>query len=180
MPMFRHPITIFLRQWNWKAALLSAAGRAPIFLITTCSYGWRSVSLAVAVETIYRAGTAGIFAAFTQAVRNRRPLWQAILLMTVAVPVVSQTLDFLIHHLMGTPNLRTGTLVSTIISAITSLFGWYSMRRGTLLVGAEQDSLLTDLCRLPGLILSFILLPPVWMWRFTQQTFATSGGDHED
>lgn len=178
--IFRDPANLFLRHWNWKAALLSAAGRAPVFLATTYSYGWRRATLAVAVETAYRAGTAGFFAAFIQAIRNRRPTWLAVLLTTGAVPAVSLGLDYLLHLLMGTPNLRAGILVSLIISAITSLFNWYSMQRGTLLVGQEQNSLVMDLCRMPGLILGFLLVPFSWMWRCTRQVFVPCGADHDD
>ena len=46
-----------IQWWNWKAAMLSVAFRAPIFIATTYAYGWRSVSLAVLVEAAYRAGT---------------------------------------------------------------------------------------------------------------------------
>ncbi len=180
MSIFRDPSTVFLRHWNWKAAVLSAVGRAPIFLVTTYSYGWRSAALAATVETAYRAGTSGVFAAFIQAVRHRRPAWLAILLITVAIPAVSLYLDFLLHVLMRTPNLGAGILASLIISAITSLFNWYSMCRGTLLVGQEQDSFGHDLCRLPRLILGFVLAPPAWMWRCTRQVFVTCGANDDD
>ncbi len=180
MSIFRNPAPVFLEYWNWKAALLSAVGRAPIFLVTTYSYGWRSATLAVALETGYRAGTAGIFSGFIQAVRNRRPTWLAVLLITIAVPGVSQGLDYLLHRLMATPNLRAGTLVGLIISAITSLFNWYSMRRGTLLVGREQDTLVHDLCNLPRLVVGFLLAPPAWVWRCTRQVFVPCGGEHDD
>jgi hypothetical protein len=177
--VFRHPGAIFPKRWNWKAALLSAVGRAPVFLITTFSFGWRASSRAVVLETAYRAGTAGIFASIIQEVRNRRPIWLAISIITVAVPAVSQVLDYVLHFLMHTPNLHTSLLVSLIISAVTSLFSWYSMRRGTLLVGREQDSFAHDLCKLPRLILGFIIAPPVWIWRYTRHVFATCGA-HND
>jgi hypothetical protein len=180
MSILRDPASVFLRHWNWKAALLSAVGRSPVFLVTTYSFGWRSATLAVAVETAYRAGTAGLFAAFTQVVRNKRPIWLAITLITVAIPVVSLGLDCLVHLTMRTPNLGVGILISFIISAATSLFNWYSMRHGTLLVGREQDRFVNDLRRMPKLILGFLLVPPAWMWRCTRQVLATCGGHHDN
>jgi hypothetical protein len=161
--------------WHWKAAVLSAAGRAPIFVLTTYRFGWRAVTVAVTAEALYRAGTAGFFAAFTQHFRNRRPVWQAMLLIAVAIPAVALILDCLLHLAMGTPNLRKGMLAATVVSAATSLFNWYSMRRGTLLVGRGGMSLASDLCRLPRLILEFLLEPPLWMLRRWKGLFAERG-----
>jgi hypothetical protein len=46
------------------------------------------------------------------------------------------------------------------VSAVSSLFNWYAMKRGTLLVGAEGRSFGSDLKRLPRLLLSFVALLP--------------------
>ena len=158
--------------WNWKAAALSAACRAPIFVVTTYSYGWRAVTLASSVEALYRAGTAGLFAALTQAVRNRRPTWLAVSLVIGMIPATALALDYVLHLAMGTPNLMKGMLVSLIVSAFTSLFSWYSMRRGTLLAGKGQASLASDLCRMPGLVLEFFLEPARWIGHCTRRLFA--------
>lgn len=167
-----------IERWNWKAALFSAMTRAPIFLMTTYAYGWHRVTFAVAIETAYRAGTSGVFAGIIQRVRNWRPIWLAALLITVAVPALSQTLDYALHFLMRTPNLRVATLVSLAFTEIASLFNWYSMQRGSFLVGSEQKSLLHDLCSLPRLIAGFGLAPAFWMWRGMQQCFtAPAAGD---
>jgi hypothetical protein len=166
---------VSLQYWNWKAAALSAAGRAPIFLATTYRFGWRAATVAVTAEALYRAGTAGFFAAFTQAVRNRRPVWLAMLLVAVAVPTIALVLDCLLHLAMGTPNLMKGMLAATAVSAVTSLFNWYSMRRGTLLVGQGEMSFAYDLCRLPRLILEFLLEPPLWMLRCCKSLLAERG-----
>jgi hypothetical protein len=180
MASSRKRVLGFVERWNWKAAVLSIIGRAPIFLITTYAYGWRSATLAAGVETTYCAGTAGVFAGLIQTVRSWRPVWVAALLITVGIPVFSQGLDYSVHYLIHTPNLRTGTLASFAFSEISALFNWYSMQRGSFLVGSEQDSFLTDLCRLPRLILGFVLAPPTWMWRCTRQVFVPCGGEHDD
>lgn len=164
LAVFHHP-AIVVRQWNWKAAALSAAGRAPVFLVGSYSYGWDRALLAFAVEIAYRAATAGFFAAFTQAIRYRRPTWLAALLITLAVPSLSLSLDYGVHRFMNTPNLGASILVSVMISTTASLFTWYSMRHGTLLVGEEQDGFVNDLRRLPRLVLGFAILPFVWVRR---------------
>ena len=45
--------------------------------------------------------------------------------------------------------------------AISALFNWYAMRRGTLLVGTEGRAFATDLHRLPVLIVSFLAVLPL-------------------
>jgi len=129
----------------------------------------------VTVEALYRAGTAGFFAAFTQALRHRRPKWLTMLLVAVLIPAISLVLDCLLHLAMGTPNLTRGMLVATVVSAVTSLFNWYSMRRGTLLVGRTGMSFAADLYRLPQLILQFLLEPLLWMGRLSRRLFVERG-----
>ncbi len=146
-----------IQWWNWKAAMLSVAFRAPIFIATTYAYGWRSVSLAVLVEAAYRAGTSGMFAGFVQVIRHRRPAWLAALLIVVAVPGVEVGLDYLLHLGFGTPNLTKGILLSLAVSVISSLFTWYTMWHGTLLVGEERTNFASDLGKMPGLVLGFVL-----------------------
>lgn len=173
-------LLLLLKRWNWKAAVLSAIIRAPVFLITTYSFGWHSATLAAGVETAYCAGTAGVFAGVIQTVRDWRPIWLASLLITVGVPVFSQALDYSAHLLAHTPNLRAGTLASFSLSEMSALFSWYSMRRGTLLVGAKQDSFLHDLFRLPRLLLGFVFAPLTWLLRYLRQARVVSDGDHDN
>jgi len=165
VPVFPHLLRTCFCRWNWKAAVLSASGRAPIFLATTCAFGWRRASLAAAVDTGYRAGAAGFAAALVQELREYRPIWFALMSITVAIPAVLLWWEYLLHLAMRTPNLREGMLVSLVISAVMSLFDWYSMRRGALLVGEGQRSFLDDLCQLPRLAGAFASAPLVWLWR---------------
>lgn len=62
----------FLKRWNWKAAVLSAIARAPIFVITTYSFGWPGATLVAGVEVVYWAGAAGAFAGVIHALRDLR------------------------------------------------------------------------------------------------------------
>lgn len=155
--------------WNWKAAALSAAGRAPIFLAATISHGWHAAAEATLLEAAYRAGTAGLFAALTEALLRMRPRWLALTTVLAIIPAASLFFDYLIHLSMGTPNLRTGISISFVVSAITSLFNWHSMQHGTLLIGRERRTLRADLKAMPGLIVAFVISPLVWVWRGTRQ-----------
>ncbi len=168
------PYDTFILRWNWKAALLSASVRAPIFLLTTIGHGWRRASLAMIVEAAFRAGSTGFFAAATQAFRNAKPAWMALLLMLTGFPIVTLVLDGLLHLAMHTPNLAVGMVISLILSALASMFDWYIMRRGTMLVGGEGNSFWADMKALPPLALSFVLEPPVWAWRSTREWFVGS------
>src|SRR5262245_53918194 len=72
--------------WNWKAAVFSAATRAPIFGIAAASHGWHGVIGAVLVEAAYRVCSSGVFAGVTQAMRDWKPIWRPALCLTVVIP----------------------------------------------------------------------------------------------
>jgi hypothetical protein len=155
--------------WNWKAAALSAGGRAPIFLAATLSHGWHAAAEASLLEAAYRAATAGFFAALTEALLQMRPRWLALTTVLAVIPAVSLWLDYLLHLRMGTPNLGIGIAISFLISTITSLFNWHSMRQGTLIIGRGRRTFRSDLQAMPKLILDFVLGPPAWVWRGTRR-----------
>jgi hypothetical protein len=154
--------------WNWKAATLSAFLRGLVFVGITVSHGWRSMTLAFAAETLYRAGAAGFCAAFVQAIRKRKPQWLVTLVVLVVLPAGTLTCEYLLHHALGTPNLAVGMAISFAISCVTALFDLYAMRQGVLLVGEQGARLSADLRRLPGLLLCFVMEPLRWACRERQ------------
>jgi len=58
-----HPAQTFYHSWNWKAALLSAMLRAPLFLLATLRQGLEAVSIAVFAEAVYSAAISGCYGA---------------------------------------------------------------------------------------------------------------------
>jgi hypothetical protein len=54
---------------------------------------------AAVVELLYIAATAGIFAAIQQEMLDTEPQWLANLVIVLAVPIGSQTTDYLVHSL---------------------------------------------------------------------------------
>jgi len=92
--------------------------------------------------------------------RDAEPQWLTGIFLTVAMPVTFQVLEYLLHWFRGTPHLRIATIVSLVVSAVSALFNWYAMRRGTLLVGGEGGSFGGDLSRLPRLLLGFLAVLP--------------------
>jgi hypothetical protein len=154
-----HPRNILLL-WNWKAAVLSLGLRGPIFLAASVRRGWKVAIAALLTESAFCVLSAGFYGAVAQSLRDAQPLWVTGIFLTVVVPAIFQVLEYWLHRLRGTPHLRPAEMVSLTVSALSALFNWYAMRRGTLLVGAEGDSLGADVRRLPALIFSFLALPP--------------------
>ena len=169
--LLRRPWIIF-RLWNWKAAVLSVALRAPIFLAATIHRGWVAALSAVITEFIFCAVTAGFFGSIVQSFRFAQPQWLVLVLITVILPGSSQVLEYILHWARGTPHLILAEIFSTCISAVSALFNWYIMRRSTLLVGPDSRSFTSDLARLPGLLLGFVTaLPRRWLDRHKSTQF---------
>lgn len=167
--LLRHPFHSFIEDWNWKAAMLSCVLRVPIYLGTTIKSGWHAAAVAGLVEASFSTATAGVYAAFTEAVRDAQPQSTVGVLLLGVLPVVMVTLDALVHRVMHTPHLFAGVAVSFVVSIASSGFNWYSMRRGTLLVGSAARPFGSDLSALPRLIVKFIAEPFVLLWRAARQ-----------
>ena len=163
--ILRDPISVLWRRWNWKAAALSIVFRAPVYLIASFRSGWRETLAALLAESAYCAGTAGFYGAFVQAIRNAQPAWLTALVLTLFLPAFMQAVEYLVHWLRGTHHLHAVLIGSASVSAISSLFNWFAMKRGTLLVGEEGMSFKRDLRRLPLLAVSFLISGPRWLWR---------------
>ena len=163
--LLRHPVHSFVTCWNWKAGALSVILRAPIYVATTFRHGWQAATLAGAVEAAFSSAAAGVYAAFTEAVRYAVPEFVVGLLLLVVLPAITLVLDALLHYLVRTPNLVAGVAASLAVSVLSSAFNWYSMRRGTLLVGENARPFASDIASLPILIARFLSQPFVLLWR---------------
>jgi|SRR5215469_1951881 len=159
------PLHSFIRCWNCKAAALSCVLRTPVYIITTLRHGWQAITLAAAVEAGFSAGAAGVYAAFTEAVRDAEPEFAVAILLLVILPALTLALDALVHFLTRTPNLRSGVFLSLGGSIVSSAFHWYNMRSGTVLIGPGGRSFSSDVAALPMLIARFVGEPFITMWR---------------
>ena len=146
--------------WNWKAGALSAIYRAPVFFLTSLRAGWRLAVAAMLTETAFRVVMSGFYGAVIQTFRELEPAWLSILIVLMLAPAAVQLLEFAVHALSGTPNLHAGVFVSTGMTAVASLFNWYSMRQGALLTGQNAGSFGSDLKRFPALIRGFLMAIP--------------------
>ena len=81
------------------------------------------------------------------------------------LPGASHSIEFVVHLLRGTPNLRTSLIASVSFTMLSTLFNLYAMRRGALLVGAEGGSVGADLRRMPRLIAGFLAAGPIALFR---------------
>jgi len=157
--ILRRPQQLLLL-WNWKSALLSIVLRGPIFFIAGVRQGWETAITALFTESFFCALSAGFYGAVVQTLKDGEPQWLTGVFLTLVMPVAFQVLEYLLHWFRGTPHLRIASIVSLIVSALSALFNWYAMRRGTLLVGREGGGFAGDLRRLPRLLFGFLALLP--------------------
>jgi hypothetical protein len=157
--MFRHPAHYFLAQWNWKSALTSALIRGVMFFATNITAGFQAASWALLLQFAYRAATSGFWGSFTQAMRHAEPRWLAGLVVGVGLSAFAHGLEFLIHWIGGTAELKRSILVSIGFTVISNLFNLYIMQRNALLVGENAQSLAKDMAQMPRLIGGFLAWP---------------------
>lgn len=159
-----------LRNWNWKAASISAAIRALIYLFVNLRSGWRAGLVSMLVEAIYRVPLSGLCGSFTQAFRAAQPAWAATLAVMLCLPIVAHSFELLVHSVQGAPRLWSSLKFSVAFTIIAGLFNLYAMRRGVLVVGSEGNSMRSDMRRIPATIGAFLASAPVALYsKLTQQ-----------
>lgn len=164
LQLFRNPFYYFVRHWNWKSALFAAINRGTIFFVATMKRGRMEISIAVLVEIIFSCATAGIYAAFTQAMRFAQPAWLAACIVALGIPSALYGVDYLAHVYTGMHHVRPAVTFATGLSVVSTLFNLFIMRRGAMIVGEESQPLWRDLIRIPLLIVQFVIAGPLWLW----------------
>jgi hypothetical protein len=154
--LLRHPREMLILRWNWKAALFSSLLRGAIFFFANLNTGLHAASGAMLAEFVYRALSAGFYAAATQAFRKAEPRRTTTLAVMIGLPIVSHAIELTIHWLRGTPNLRASLAASVVFTMFSTLFSLHAMRRGVMVVGQGSQSLGADLRALPRTLTSFI------------------------
>lgn len=165
--LLRHP-DLFIRQWNYKGAVMSGLVRAPFFFFTFLA-GGEGLALALAAGTAqfaFRFVFAGIGGAFIQALRHVEPAWKALISILVVIPLISHVFEYLVQIAFASMT-QTGDLTfrailrSLCVSVFSALFTLYIMRRDVLIVGEdESESLFKDFTRFPRLIFDFVAFVP--------------------
>ena len=154
--MLRHPWQALVRRWNYKSAMLSAVLRASIFFAANRTAGLDAAVAAMVTEFCFRISTAGFYGAVTQAFRRVEPSHSGTIAAMVVLPVMAHSLEFIVHWWRGTPELVVSMSASLIFTAISTSFNLFAMRRGAFVVGADRQSLLSDLLALPRLVALFV------------------------
>lgn len=170
--LVRHPVKMLIWRWNWKAALLSAMLRSPIFFTAYLAQKqglWIALG-AMSVQFVFRTLFGGVNGAALQAFSKVTPAWHAVVAIPIVLAAVSHIFEFGIQTAYdattGSQGRGRAVAISVGISVISALFNLFAMRRGVLLVKDETgQSLWRDLCQMPSLALNFIALPVVWTWR---------------
>jgi hypothetical protein len=165
LQVLRNPFYYFIQHWNWKSALFAAINRGTIFFIATMKRGRMEISIAVLVEIIFSCATAGIYAAFTQAIRFAKPEWLGACVLALVIPGALYGVDYFLHVWTGMHHVRPAVSVATGLSVVSTLFNLFIMRRGAMVVGEGSQPLWRDLIRMPRLIGQFIGAGPVWLWQ---------------
>lgn len=139
----REPLRV-LRQWNWKAAALSAVLRGTMFLLLNMRAGHGKAERAMLVELAYGTVAAGVAGSVTQQLRHAVPVKRTALFVFLVLPLALLPGQAVVHSLLGTPRLLSGLLLSLIFASLASGFNWWAMRNGLFLTGCGRG-LIADL-----------------------------------
>ena len=163
--LLSNPGDTLLRRWNWKSALTSAIVRGGIFFTANLSAGLNAAFGVLLTEFVFRTLTSGFYGAILQAFRKAEPAWAAALTTMVLLPVCNHSLELLIHWWRGTPELARSIIASVCFTLLSTLFNFYAMRKGALIVGEGTPSLWHDLKQMPRIVGSFLAAGPIAIYR---------------
>jgi hypothetical protein len=159
--------------------VLSSTLRASLFFATNVSAGLPAAVAAMKTELVFRGITSGFYGALTEAFREAEPPWAAAVTVMILLPIVNHSFEFFVHWMRGTRNLFSSIFASVILTAFSTLFNFYVMRRGALIVGHGRHSLGKDLRRLPRLALDFVTWIPRYLRRRAWRN-SSSSRSHDD
>jgi hypothetical protein len=148
--VLRHPWRTFVRDWNWKAAILSTSLRALGCLASFVNRPDGGSVRGLCIELAFRMVLGGFWGSQIQAFRGSEPAWLAGLCVAVLLPGCSHVLEFAALRAGAASHIKTTMAVSIVISIGSVLINWALMRRGLLVTGPGANSLAADLRRLPA------------------------------
>ena len=163
--LVRDPKTHLLKRWNWKSALTGSILRAALFFFVNLRKGLSAAEAALVTEIFFRLATTGFYGAMIQAFRKAEPKWAATVTVMFVIPALSHGLEFVVHSLRGTADLKNSILASITMTVVSTLFNLYIMRRGALLVDDGKRPFWEDMRRMPGLIAGFVAFIPLTIYR---------------
>jgi hypothetical protein len=173
--LMKHPVRGLVHRWHWKSATLSAVLRGALFFATNLSDGPRTATRAMFVETVLRVPLVGVLAAVTQAFGRAEPPWAAAVVAMVLLPGLAHIAEFVVHWAAGTPELGTSIAASIAMSALSTVFSLFAVRRGVMVVGDDAQSFRDDLKQLPPLVVEFVLAPARALGRVLRRVSSRGG-----
>jgi hypothetical protein len=150
-----HPWRVFVLNWNWKTALLSAVIRIAVWPAALAGRA-RILSLSslqgALIEFVFRLTLGGCWGSLLQSFSTAQPAWLAGLCVSVVLPAASHALEYLLLRATGTAHAGAVVITSVVFSILSVLINWGLMRRGILLTGDGTPSFADDLRRISDLI----------------------------
>jgi hypothetical protein len=159
--LVQHPFRILILNWNWKSALMSAWIRGGLFFFMNMTISTQAAVQAMFTEMCFRSVSTGFYAAITQSFRNVQPQWAANLTTMILLPVLSHSAEFFVHRISGTSRLSASIFASILFTVLSTAFNLHAMRRGILITGEKNLSLVEDLRRVPAILFEFLMIPAV-------------------
>ncbi|MDE0108782.1 MAG: hypothetical protein OXN96_13265 [Bryobacterales bacterium] len=168
----RHPVHRLIRNWNWKAAVISACLRTTIFFTVNLTASWNSAVSAAVTELFYRAPMVGTLAAMSQSFRRVEPAWVASAVVMAVLPAMGHGIEFIVHWLRGTERLTESVAVSVAFSVATTGLNYLLHRRDVLVVGHGARPFRADIFQVAPQLFDMLLRKPMRLLRG-----AASGAD---
>ncbi|MYB51329.1 MAG: hypothetical protein F4X77_03885 [Acidobacteriia bacterium] len=163
--IFRHPVDRLVRNWNWKAAVISACLRTTIFFTVNLTASWNSAVSAAVTELFYRAPMVGTLAAMSQSFRRVEPAWVASAVVMAVLPAMGHGIEFVVHWVRGTDRLTESVAVSVAFSVATTGLNYLLHRRDVLVVGHGARPFLTDIFQVAPQLFDMLLRKPMRLLR---------------
>ena len=152
--------------WNWKAAIVTAVLRGAACMAALRHIHPHARHHFSLVEMAYVLLTSGIFSAWQQQALGIRPRYFAWSIVVLIVPMTSLGADAVAHAMLDHVNAHALGIGALIFTTISAMFHWHLMENGVMLVGDESPSLVSDLRRIPTLLVSFVAQPVMRMREF--------------
>jgi len=163
--IFRHPVDRLVRNWNWKAAVISACLRTTIFFTVNLTASWNSAVSAAVTELFYRAPMVGTLAAMSQSFRRVEPAWVASAVVMAVLPAMGHGIEFIVHWVRGTERLTESVAVSVAFSVATTGLNYLLHRRDVLVVGHGARPFLADIFQVAPQLFDMLLRKPMRLLR---------------
>jgi len=145
-----HPWEVFVERWNWKAALLSAIFRSIAFAAPMAGFVGGDALRSLWIEMCFRIAVGGCWGSLLQEFRSASPGWLAGLWVAIVLPAIAHVLEYLALRAGHATHIKTGMIVSIVISIGSQLISLELMRRGILITGENSKPLRSDLRCIPG------------------------------